>query len=69
MGFTKENVMDAPVKFYANCDACGETIAITEDVYDGDDFSCPDCGLTVSATVDENGAVYWNTFDGNGEQI
>ena len=53
----------------AYCDACGECFYSAEEVYDGDDFTCPDCGLTVSATVDEDGFLTWNTFDLNGEMI
>jgi predicted nucleic acid-binding Zn ribbon protein len=55
--------------FEAYCDNCGESFDVGSTVYDGDDFKCPDCGYTVSATVDEDGMVYWNTFDKDGEQI
>lgn len=53
----------------AYCDNCGESFDVGATVYDGDDFECPDCGYTVSATVDENGMIYWNTFAPNGEMI
>lgn len=61
--------MDKPVLFYAPCEACGETIAVKHEVHDSEEFTCPDCKSKVEATVDENGCVYWNTYDLNGEMI
>jgi len=53
----------------ADCDNCGTIFDIGRDVFDSDGFECPRCSFSVVATVDEDGSIYWNTFDDEGEQV
>ena len=52
-----------------DCDNCGTVFETIKTVYDSDTFNCPDCGHRVQATVDEDGSLYWNTIDDDGEYI
>lgn len=53
----------------ATCDNCGTSFDVGATIYDCDEYSCPECGCSVSATVYEDGSYYWTTYDGTDEEV